>query len=86
MYQSIPRFNSPPPLPPPGIPLEFDACAISGGGKFDHYTNGVGNLNYNFDFVLRVPLIERGLINNGGGLHVARNGEFKDLKENIAAL
>ena len=37
------------------------------GWEFDPYTYGVGNLNSNLDFVLRVPVIEQGLINQDGG-------------------
>ena len=56
--------------PPLGIPRAFDALVVPGGGAFDHYTYGVGNLSSILDFVLRVPVSERGLINHGGGLHV----------------
>ena len=55
--------------PPGGIPRAFDALVVPGGGEFDHYTYGVGNLSSNLDLVLHVPVSERGLINHGGGLH-----------------
>ena len=62
------------------IPRAFDAFVVPGGGEFDHYTYGVGNLNCNLDFVLCVPVSDRGLINHGGGQHAVRYGEFKDFK------
>ena len=71
--QSNRRFN---------IPRAFDAFVVPWGGEFDHYTYGVGNLNFNLDFVLRVPVNDRALINHGGGQlqHAVRNGDFKDFK------
>ena len=64
MCQSNRRFNV-----PPGKPLAFNAFVVPGGGEFDHYTYEVGNLNSNLDFVQRVPVSKRELINHGGGRH-----------------
>ena len=75
MYQSNQSLNIPP--PPPGIPLEFDifSClrgrefdevSLPGGGAFDHYSEGVGNLIASLDFMLRVVLIPHGVISHGG--------------------
>ena len=61
---------------PPGIPRafdvfscpggrEFDELSLSGGGAFDHYSQGVRNLIATLDFMLRVALIPRGVINHG---------------------
>ena len=49
MYQSNRSFN----IPSPGIPRAFD-----------HYPLVVGNLIASFDFMLRVALIPRGVINH----------------------
>ena len=58
--------------PPPGIPRTFDAFSCPGGREFDELsplggghlmtTHGVGNLIASLDFMLRVALIPRGLI------------------------
>ena len=70
MYQSNRSLNIP---PPPGIPRAFDvfSCprgreldelSLPGGGAFDHYSYGVGDLIASLDFILRVALIP----NHGG--------------------
>ena len=63
--------------PPPGIPRAFDVCSCLGRKEgiwltqssqrraFDHYSLGVGNLIASLDFMLRVALIPRGVINHG---------------------
>ncbi len=77
MYQSNRRFNIPRTFPG----RAFDAFAVPGSGEFDHNAYGVGNyLNSNLDFVLRVPVNERGSINHGGGRNKVQNGEFNDFK------
>ena len=67
------RFNI-----PLGRLWAFDAFVVPGGGGFDHYTYGLGNLSSNVDFVLRVQVSEQGLINHDRGQHAVWNGEFKD--------
>ena len=54
-------------------PRASDDFVVPGGGECDPYTYGVGNLNWNLDFVLRVAVIERGLINHGD---TVLNGEL----------
>ena len=66
MYQSNQGFNI-----PRSITQAFDAFVVPGGGKFDHYTYGVRNLNSNLDFMLRVAVSEHGLINHGRSRHAA---------------
>ena len=72
MYQSNRSLN----IPPPGLPRafdvsscpggrEFDELSLSRGGAFNHYSQGVGNLITSLDFMLRVVLIPRGVINHG---------------------
>ena len=50
--------------PPLGIPRAFDAFSCPGGREFDHHSKGVGNLSSSLNFMLRVALIPRGLINH----------------------
>ena len=49
-----------PPGHTPGI------SRLPGGGAFHHYSYGVGNLITSLDFMLRVALIPRGVINLAG--------------------
>ena len=49
MFQSNRRFN----IPSPGIPRAFDAFVAHGGGEFDPYTYGMGNLNFCSIYVSR---------------------------------
>ena len=72
MYQSNRSLNI-----PPGIARAFDVFScprgrefdeLPGGGAFDHYSLGVGNLIASLDFILRVALIPRGVINPPGGI------------------
>ena len=39
--------------------------SLPGGRAFDHYSLGEGNLIVSLDFMLRVVLIPRGVINHG---------------------
>ena len=61
MYRSNRSLN----ILPPGIPRAFDFFSCPGGRAFDHYSLGVGNLIASLDFMLRVALIPRGVINHG---------------------
>ena len=68
MYRSDQSFN----IPPPGIRRIFLPGRggiwltwSSRGRAFDHYSLGVGNLIACLDFMLRVALIPRGVINHG---------------------
>ena len=78
MYQSNRSLNI-----PPGHTLgiwrlscprgrEFDELSLPGGGAFDHYSQGVGNLIASLNFILRIALIP----NHGGdkswGIHSER--------------
>ena len=74
MYQSNRRFNI------PTTPRHLTPLSSLGVGNLITYTNGVGNLNSNLDFMLHVPARERGLTNRGAGQHAVRNGEFKYFK------
>ena len=72
MYQSNRSFNLPPPRAYPGHLMSFPAQEggnlinlVFPGWAFDHYSLGVGNLIASFDFMLRVALIPRGVINHG---------------------
>lgn len=63
MYQSNRVLNI-----PPGIPWVFDAFSCLRGRAFDHHSwvgGGGQNLITSLDFLLRVMLIPRGLINRG---------------------
>ena len=69
MYRSDRSFNI---SPPPGHTTSFPAREggiwltwSSRGRAFDHYSLGVGNLIACLDFMLRVALIPRGVINHG---------------------
>ena len=62
--------------PPLCIPRAFDVFVFPGDGEFDPFTCEVGNLNCNLDFVPRVPVFERGLINQDAGRHAGLYGEF----------
>ena len=64
MYQSNRSFN----IPTAILQGISRLCLLGGGGGED--------LNSEFDFVLRVPVIERGLISHGGGRYAVRNGQF----------
>ena len=64
MYQSNRSFNILP--PPPGIPQTFDTFSSPGGREFDHHSYWVRNVLASLDFMLRVVLIPRGLINHVG--------------------
>ena len=45
---------------------EFDELSLPRGGAFDHYSYGASNLIASLDFILRVSLNPRGVINHGG--------------------
>ena len=59
--------HPPPPGHTPGIWHLFlpGRREFSRGRAFDHYSLGVGNLIASLDFMLRVALIPRGVINHG---------------------
>ena len=64
------------PPPPPGYTSGIWRLYFPVGGEFEPYTYGVGNLNFNLDFMLHVLVMECGLINHGGARHAGSYGEF----------
>ena len=68
--------------PPWGYPRHLTPLSSLGGNSITTLM-GCGFLNSNLDFVLCVPVSERGLINHGGGRHVVRNCEFKGFKKRL---
>ena len=72
MYQSNRSLNI-----PPSKPRTFDAFPCPGGRAFDYHSWGLVNLIASLDYILRVALIPRGLVNHGGDGGDKLHDEYK---------